>query len=84
MNDEPEKSRGEAFEKIAFNFCKVATVVLLTGRFALPIAASLAAIFFTLAHFNGQSETRCFLKKPLLVAAFWIVVCAIWLWRATH
>ena len=86
MNDDekPEKTRGEVFEKIAFNFCKAATLVLLTGRFALPVAALLAAIFFTLAHFNGQSESRCILKKPLWIAAFWIVVVAFWLWRDVH
>lgn len=83
MNDDPkpEKTRGEVFEKIAFNFCKAATLVLLTGRFALPVAAALAAIFFVLAHCNGQSESRCILKKPLLIAAFWIAVCGFWLWR---
>lgn len=73
----PAISRGEKYEKLAFNFCKVATVVLLTGRFALPIASGAAAVFFLLSHRYGVTETRCIWKRPLLIAAFWSVICAI-------
>lgn len=74
---EPPKGRGTIFEGIAFQFCKVATVTLIAGRFALPVAASLCAVFFVLAWFNGKRDTRCVLKYPLLIAAFWTVVAVI-------
>lgn len=81
-NERPaQKTKGEAFEKLAFTFCKIATLCLLAGRFALPVAAGGAALFFALAHFNGQRETRCLGKHPLLVSAFWMAVVAIWVWR---
>lgn len=77
----PPKTKGEALEHLAFTFCKIATLCLLTGRFALPIAAFGAALFFALAHFQGHRETRCLGKHPLGISAFWILVLAIWIWR---
>lgn len=76
-----QKMKGEAYERLAFTFCKIATFSLLAGRFALPVAAAGAATFFALAHFNGQKDTRCVGKHPLLISAFWILVFAIWVWR---
>lgn len=76
----PSLSRGEAFEKLAFTLCKIATFALFTGRFALPLAASGAALFFLLAHFNGKRDTRCLFKHPLRIAAFWIAVALVWVW----
>lgn len=73
-------SRGEAFEKLAFTLCKIATFALFTGRFALPVAASGAALFFALAFFNDKRDTRCLFKHPLLIAAFWLAVALIWVW----
>jgi hypothetical protein len=83
MNDQLNpKTKGEAFERLAFTFCKIATFCLLTQRFALPLAASGAALFFILAHFSGHKETRCIGKHPLLIATFWVAVVGIWIWRA--
>ncbi len=73
------KSKGEKFESIAFNFCKAATIALFTGRFTLPIAAGMATIFFLLAEFNGVHNSRCILKRPLVIACFWGWICAAWL-----
>ena len=72
------KTKGEAYEGIAFTFCKVATVALICGRFALPVAAVLCATFFLLAHVNRKTDTRCVLGPPLLVAAFWVLVAVGW------
>lgn len=72
-----ERSRGEVYEGIAFQFCKVATVALLAGRFALPIAAGMCAVFYGLAWSKGKRDTRCVLKYPLLIAGFWGLVAAI-------
>ena len=73
-------SRGEAFEKLAFTLCKIATFALFTGRFALPVAAIGAALFFTLAFFNDKRDTRCLFKHPLWIAAFWLAVALGWVW----
>lgn len=67
----PVKTKGEIYEGIAFTFCKAATIILLTQKFALPVAAGAAAVFYILAHLNGKTDTRCILKMPLLIAAFW-------------
>lgn len=72
------EDKGAQLEKLAFNFCKAATIMLLTlplGRFAFPFVAGIAALFFALAHVYGQKETRCMVQKPLVVAAFWSFVC---------
>lgn len=66
-----EKTRGEVYEGIAFTFCKAATIILFTGPFALPIASGAAAVFYLLAHRAGKHDTRCILRRPLLIAVFW-------------
>jgi hypothetical protein len=71
------KTPGEVYEGIAFTFCKAATIILFTGPFALPIASGAAAIFYLLAHRAGKHDTRCILKRPLLIAAFWGVISLI-------
>jgi hypothetical protein len=68
---QPEKTKGETYEGIAFQFCKVATVALLTGRFVLPVAAGLCAVFYVAAYAKGKKDTRCVLRYPLLIAALW-------------
>ncbi len=73
-------TRGEAFEKLAFTLCKIATFALFTGRFALPLAATGAALFFGLAFWNDKRDTRCLFKHPLLIAAFWLAVAIGWVW----
>jgi hypothetical protein len=40
------KSKGEIYEGIAFTFCKAATIILLTQKLALPVAAGAAAVFY--------------------------------------
>ena len=71
------EARGEKFEGLAFTFCKAATIILLTQRFALPVASGAAALFYVLAVVNGKGDTRCVLRVPLLIAAFWGAVCAV-------
>jgi hypothetical protein len=73
----PERTRGEAYERLAFTFCKTATLVLLTWKFALPVAAGGAAVFYVLAELNGKKDTRCILRMPLLIAGFWGVICLV-------
>ena len=70
------EDEGEIYEGIAFQFCKVATVALLAGRFVLPVASGLCAAFYVAAYVKGKRDTRCILKYPLWISAFWGVVCA--------
>jgi hypothetical protein len=73
----PSRTPGDVYEGIAFTFCKAATIVLLTQRFALGVAAGAAAVFYLLAYRHGQRTTRCVGRTPLLIAGFWSVVSAI-------
>jgi len=84
-NDHPPvKTRGEIYEGIAFQLCKVATVAILAGRFVIPVASGLCALFYVLAYVNGKRDTRCILKYPLLIAAFYLlvaIVSLVWILR---
>lgn len=63
-------------EGIAFQFCKIATVSLLAGRYTLPVASGLCAAFYLWTFAAGQHTTRCILRYPLLLTLFWGLVCA--------
>ncbi|MBX9685579.1 MAG: hypothetical protein K2X27_02685 [Candidatus Obscuribacterales bacterium] len=71
------KTNGEKFEGIAFTFCKTAFIVLLTQKYALPIASGAAALFYALAFANGKRDTRCFLVWTPFIASFWSLVCVV-------
>lgn len=71
------KTKGEMYEGIAFTFCKAALLILLTQKFALPVASGAASIFYVLAVVNGKKDTKCWARWPLAIAFFWAVVCAV-------
>lgn len=71
------KTKAETYEGIAFTFCKAALLILILGKFALPVVAGAATVFYLLAFRHGQKESRCVLKFPLLIAAVWGIVAAI-------
>ncbi|MCC7494172.1 MAG: hypothetical protein IT204_17565 [Fimbriimonadaceae bacterium] len=73
-----QTSRGRTYEGLAFTFCKAATVCLLCGRYALPVAAGAAAVLYVVAWRHGQRTTRCFARHPLAIAAFWLTVVLAW------
>ena len=73
----PAKTQGDIYEGIAFTFCKAATIILLTGKFALPVASGAAAVFYVLALLSGKNDTRCVLRAPALIAALWGSVCLV-------
>lgn len=75
MSDGKEPTQGEIFEGFAFQFCKVATVCLLCGKFALPISAGICSIFFLAAFLKGKRDTRCFLRDPRLASFVFGIVC---------
>ena len=67
-------------ERLAFSFCKVATVALVCGRWTLPVASGLCAGLFLAAYASGKRDTRCLLRSPLLAAAVYGAVCAGSVW----
>jgi hypothetical protein len=73
----PAPTQGEAYEKLAFNFCKAATIVLITGRYALLVASGAATVLYLLAFRHGKHDTRCVLRHPLISAGFWGIVCLL-------
>jgi hypothetical protein len=75
----PVESSGEKFGRLAFAYCKIATVSLILGRFALPVACALSAGFFIAGWIKGKTDTKCVLKYPLPIAALWLTVLALWL-----
>lgn len=68
----------ERLGRLAFAYCKIATVALICGHYALPVAGSLSAVFFLTAWIRGKRDTRCYLRSPLLAAAWWTVIVALW------
>jgi hypothetical protein len=74
---------GERSEALAFTFCKCATLVLLTGRYALLVASVGASLFYTVAYFKGKTDTKCVMKYPLLIAAFWGIIAAFMVFKMT-
>lgn len=82
MNSPPDQpsSRGDRLEKIAFAYCRIATVALLCGRFALPVAAVLSAGLYAAAWLNGKRDTKCWLGDPRLPLALWTLVAALWIY----
>ena len=78
------KGKGEALEGVAFQFCKIATVALILGRWTLPVASATAAVLYACAFFSGKHDTRCVLRYPLLIAAFWASVSLVSFWVMFH
>jgi hypothetical protein len=76
----PNKEKGEAFEKLAFQFCKIATFCLIFQKFALILAAFGAGLFFLLAEYNGKRDTSCIGKHPKLIALFWFIIGSFFVW----
>ena len=76
--EESKTSSEEKLGKLAFTYCKIATLSLLAGRYVLPIAAALSATFFIASYLKGKKSTKCYLRYPLLAAALWICVLGLW------
>lgn len=78
MTQEPEP-QAERLGRLAFAYCKIGTVSLLCGRFALPVAAVLSATLFLVSYMKGKKDTKCIGRYPLGVAAFWLCILTLWL-----
>ena len=80
-------SRAEKYERVAFTFCKLGTTGLICWALTPPIfvllVATIAIVLYGRALTLGLLRSRCFLRKPALIIAFWAVVAvadAGWLW----
>lgn len=81
---EPDAARparptaAERAERIAFTVCKVGTVGLLAWLLTPPIvvllAALLAVALYGRAIYLGVTRSRCILRRPALIMAFWAAV----------
>ena len=80
----PEPSLGERYEAAAFTFCKAGTLMLLLGKWALLVTAVLAALLYFQAHRNGCKISRCVLKYPFWIGAFWAAIALIEAYRHLH
>ena len=79
-----QTSAAEKLDSLAFQFCKIATVALIAGKYTLIVAAGLSSVLFVWAYAKGKRESKCFLRFPLLIAGIWALVVAwsaVVLWR---
>lgn len=68
-------------EGLAFTFCKAATLVLIFQKYALLIVPLLACSSYIVAYVQGVRRSRCYLRFPLLIVAFWAVVVGLVAWQ---
>lgn len=70
----------EKWERIAFTFCRMGTTGLIAWALSPAIFILLVSIasvaFYGRAVWLGVSRTRCLLRRPTLVIAFWGAVGA--------
>jgi len=68
-------SRPEKYERIAFTFCRMGTVGLIAWAVTPAVFVLVVAIvLYARAVSLGVSWTKCFLRRPTLIIAFWLVV----------
>ncbi len=71
-------SSAEKYERLAFTFCKMGTTGLLAWLLTPPIfvllVAAIAVGLYGRALTLGLTRSKCFLRKPALIIAFWGLV----------
>ena len=76
----PPLTRPEKYEKLAFTFCRLGTTGLIAWALGPPlfvlIVAVVAIVLYLKSISLGVSWTKCLLRKPSLVVAFWGVIAA--------
>jgi hypothetical protein len=82
----PPLTRAEKHERLAFTFCRMGTVGLiawLVSPAVFVLAVSVIAIaLYGRAMTLGVSWSKCLLRRPSLIIAFWAIVAvadAYWL-----
>jgi hypothetical protein len=76
----PLLTRPEKYEKLAFTFCRLGTTGLIAWVLGPPLFVLIVAVVAIALYLKsislGVSWTKCLLRKPSLVVAFWGVVAA--------
>jgi len=76
----PPLTRPQKYEKLAFTFCRLGTTGLIAWALGPPrfvlIVAVIAIVLYLRSISLGVSWTKCLLRKPSLVVAFWGIVAA--------
>lgn len=82
----PPSTPQERWERLAFTFCRMGTTGLIVWALSPPIfillVSAVAVGFYGRAVWLGVSRTRCLLRRPTLVIAFWLAVGtadAVWI-----
>lgn len=82
----PPLTTPQKYERLAFTFCKMGTVGLLawlmTPAIFVLVVAVIAIALYGRAVTLGITRSRCILRRPLLIMAFWSIVAvadAAWL-----
>ena len=74
----PPLTRAQKFDRLSFTFCKMGTVGLIAWLVTPPIfvllVAAVAVALYGRALTLGLTRSRCFLRKPALIIAFWVIV----------
>jgi hypothetical protein len=85
--DQRTPDAGRKYEGIAFTFCKASTLAVLAlliagPRFILPLIAVATSVWYGVALYHGQKTTRCLLRIPWVIMAFWLLIGLYYGWRA--
>lgn len=77
----PPLSRPEKYERLAFTFCRMGTIGLIAwaagpALFVLVVAV-IAIVLYARSITLGVSWSKCFLRRPTLIVAFWAVVAVL-------
>ena len=74
----PPLTTPQKYERLAFTFCKMGTVGLIAWLVTPPIfvlvVAAVAVALYGRAVTLGITRSRCILRRPLLIMAFWSIV----------
>jgi len=77
----PPLTRAEKYERLAFTFCRLGTTGLIAWVLGPPLFVLIVAIVAIGLYLKsislGVSWTKCLLRKPSLVVAFWAVVAVV-------
>jgi hypothetical protein len=77
----PPLTRPEKYEKLAFTFCKLGTAGLIAWVLTPPVmvlaVAIIAIALYARAVTLGVSWSRCLLRRPTLINAFWAVIAVL-------
>jgi hypothetical protein len=80
----PLLTRPQKYEKLAFTFCRLGTTGLIAWALGPPLFVLIVAVIAIGLYLKsislGVSWTKCLLRKPSLVVAFWGVVAAADAW----